>query len=345
MRAERDGLGGGAEPFSFRPAWWLRGGHRQTIWGLLTRPRRKIPYRREILATPDGDSLVLDWMDGPPGSPILVALHGLEGSSYSVYVQGLLAQAQRRGWRGVAMNFRSCARDPEDLERMIPNGRARLYHSGETEDVDFLLGTLAAREPASPLVAVGASLGGNVLLKWLGESAGRSALLRSAVSLSAPYDLAAGARHLESGFRRLYLEPFLKTLRPKAFLAARRFPEAAARIDVEGVRRARTLREFDDAATAPLHGFAGADDYYAKSSSLSFLSRIRTATLCVSAIDDPFLPDWVLERAKGAASSGTIEFLTPPRGGHIGFVEGAWPLRPRYWAEETAVAYLARHLH
>jgi len=226
---------------------------------------------------------------------------------------------------------------------MIPNDRARLYHSGETEDLNFLLRTIAAREKSPTLVAAGASLGGNVLLKWLGETADPTALLRSAVSLSAPYDLAAGARHLESGFRRLYLEPFLKTLRPKALLAVRRFPEAAARIDVEGVRRSRTLREFDDAATAPLHGFAGADDYYAKSSSLQFLSRIRTPTLCISAVDDPFLPEPVLGRARSEASAA-VEFLAPLRGGHIGFVEGPWPWRARFWSEETAIAYLARHL-
>ena len=336
--------GPGGEPFAepaFRAAWWLGGGHGQSFWGRLTRPRRAIAYRREILGTPDGDSLVLDWMDGSPGSPILVVLHGLEGSSYSVYVQGTLAQAARRGWRGVAMNFRSCARDPGDLERMIPNGRARLYHSGETEDLDFLLRTLAARE-AAPLAAIGASLGGNVLLKFLGEKGARSGL-RAAAALSTPYDLAAGARHLESGLRRLYLEPFLKTLRPKALSAAERFPEAAARIDVEGVRRSRTFREFDDAATAPLHGFAGADDYYSHSSSLRFLSRIGTPTLCISAIDDPFLPGWVLERARSAASPN-VEFLTPNRGGHIGFVEGPWPWRARYWAEETAVAFVGGHL-
>jgi uncharacterized protein len=342
MPAEPRGPSG--EPFagpSFRPAWWLRGGHHQSVWGRLTRPRRAIAYRREILATPDGDSLVLDWTDGSPGSPILVVLHGLEGSSYSVYIQGTLAHAARRGWRGVAMHFRSCARDPGDLERMIANGRPRLYHSGETEDLDFLVRTLAARE-AVPLAAIGASLGGNVLLKFLGEKGARSGL-RAAAALSTPYDLAAGARHLESGLRRLYLEPFLKTLRPKALFAAERFPEAAARIDVEGVRRSRTFREFDDAATAPLHGFAGADDYYSQSSSLRFLSRIGTPTLCISAIDDPFLPGWVLGRARSAASPN-VEFLTPNRGGHIGFVEGPWPWLARYWAEETAVAFVAGHL-
>ena len=330
------------DPAVFRPAWWLRGGHAQTIWGPLTRPRRLIPYRREVLEAPDGDALILDWVDGPVGSPILVAVHGLEGSSYSVYVQGILRGAARRGWRGVALNLRSCARDPERLNRTIPNRRPRLYHSGETGDLDFLLRALRAREPAAPLVAVGASLGGNVLLKWLGESRDLP-LLRAAVALSTPFDLAAGARHLESGPRRVYLEPFLKTLRPKALDVAERFPEAAAKIDLRGVNRSRTIREFDDAATAPLHDFDGADDYYRRSSSLAFLPRITTPTLCINASDDPFLPESVIAGAKAAASDA-VQFLTPRRGGHIGFVEGSFPWRARYWAEEIAIAHLARYL-
>lgn len=330
------------ERTDFRPAWWLRGAHAQTVWGRLTRPRRSIAFRRERLETPDQDELILDWMDGPASSPILVCLHGLEGSSFSVYVQGILSCAARRGWRAVAPNFRSCARDPTRLDQMIPNRRPRLYHSGETEDLDFLLGSLAARDPESPLVAVGASLGGNILLKWLGEHPEQNTV-RAAVALSTPFDLSASARHLDSGIGRLYVEPFLKTLRPKAISTAVRFPEAAEKIDVPGVKRSRTFSEFDDAATAPLHGFAGAEDYYRRSSSLAYLQRIASPTLCINADDDPFLPEAVLARAKEAASDA-IDFSTPEYGGHIGFVGGAWPWRAHYWAEETTVAYLERHL-
>src|SRR5215472_6000058 len=172
----------------FRPAWWLRGAHVQTVWGRLTRPRRAIAFRREKLETPDQDELILDWVDGDAAkSPILVGLHGLEGSSFSVYVQGILSGAARRGWRAVALNFRSCARDPKRLGQMIPNRRPRLYHSGETEDLDFLLRCLAARDPEAPIVAVGASLGGNILLKWLGEHPEQKRL-RAAVALSTPFD-------------------------------------------------------------------------------------------------------------------------------------------------------------
>lgn len=324
---------------SFTPAWWLRSAHLQTVWGRLARPRHLVTYRREVLPTPDGDELIVDHSDGPAGSPVVVAVHGLEGSSYSVYVQGILALARRRGWRGAAMNFRSCARDPENLSRMLSNRRPRLYHSGETGDLDFLLRTLSKREPSAPLLAVGASLGGNVLLKWLGENPGQR-LVRAAVALSVPFDLGSGARALERGLGPLYTETFLRTLRPKALEVARRFPEAAARIDAGRVRRSRTFWEFDDAANAPLHGFDGADDYYRRASSLPLLGTVATPVLCVSAEDDPFLPSECLDRARAGASS-MVEFVRTRKGGHIGFVAGDLPGRPTYWAEETAIRFLA----
>jgi hypothetical protein len=301
-----------------------------------------VPLTRELLETPDGDELLFDHAGGPPGSPRLLVLHGLEGSSNSVYVQGLLAAARRLGFRGTALNFRSCARDPADLSRMLPNRRPRLYHSGETEDFDFVARTLAAREPGVPLVAVGVSLGGNVLLKWLGEHPGQT-VVAAAAALSAPFDLAASARHLETPIGRIYVRSFVATLAPKARSVAGRFPEAASRMDLARAERAASFREFDDAATAPLHGFAGADDYYRRSSSLGFLPKITTPTLCLSAADDPFLPAEAFERARSVASPA-VEFLLVPRGGHIGFVSGAAPWRAVYWAETLAVTWLARRL-
>ena len=327
---------------AFRPAWWLPGGHLQTIWGRLARNRRRVEFRREILQTPDGDELVLDHVEGPRNSPRLLVLHGLEGSSYSVYVQGILEAASRRGLRGTALNFRSCARDPADLARMLPNRRPRLYHSGETGDLDFVAATLAARDPGAPLLAVGVSLGANVLLKWLGERPDQAAVA-AAAALSTPFDLASSARHLEGTIGRLYVRSFLSTLRDKAVAAAERFPEAAARIDVPRVLRARTFHEFDDAATAPLHGFAGADDYYRRSSSLGFLPRVATPTLCVSARNDPFLAADALDRARSAASPA-VEFDVSASGGHIGFVAGETPWKSGYWAEQRAVDWLSRRV-
>jgi predicted alpha/beta-fold hydrolase len=301
----------------FRPAWWVPGPHVQTIWGSVTRSRRLVRFRRERLEAPDGDELVLDHVDpgnGRRAAVRLILLHGLEGSSYSVYVQGLAREAERRGWSVTAFNFRSCARDPADHRRMLPNRRARLYHSGETEDLDFLIRTLARRaeDSGETLLAAGTSLGGNVLLKWLGEHPDQREI-RAAAALSTPYDLAASDRQLDSAIGRLYVRNFL-----------------------------RTFWEFDDAANAPLHGFAGADDYYARASSIRFLPRVTTPTLCLSAQDDPFLPAEALSRAREAAAPA-IEFRVTPRGGHIGFVGGP-PWRPRYWAEESAVRWLAERL-
>jgi predicted alpha/beta-fold hydrolase len=321
----------------FAPAWFLRNPHAQTIWGRLARPRRLVTLRREVLETPDGDELVLDHLDAPLTAerPLhFVLMHGLEGSSNSVYVQGVLAAVARHGHTATAMNFRSCARDPQSVLRMLPNRRPRFYHSGETGDFDFLIRTLSSRAPDARFVAFGASLGGNVLLKWLGENPGQQIVL-AAATLSVPYDLGAGAGHLETtAAGRFYRSRFLRTLKQKAARA-----DIAPLLDQERVQRARTFREFDDAATAPLHGFSSADDYYTRSSSIHFLHRITTPALALNAEDDPFLPPDVLPRAKAVASS-SVDFRTTPTGGHVGFIGGRAPWRCEYWAEELVVRWL-----
>jgi hypothetical protein len=312
----------------------------QLAGGALLRPTRRIRYLREVLATADGDELVLDHAgDGTPGRPRLLLLHGLEGSSYSTYAQGLARLASTRGWNATVLNFRSCARDPAPPGRRIDNRTARLYHSGETGDLDLVVRLLREREPGTPLVAAGASIGGNVLLKWLGEG---GAEIRAAAAISVPYDLLACARHLERGLGPLYTRVFLRTLRPKALAVRSRFPEAASRIDRARIARARTFFEFDDAATAPLHGFAGAADYYSRSSSLSFLPRISVPTLCVTAKNDPFLPEEAVERARAAASPA-IDFRVTDSGSHLGFPEGPpWALRS--WAEALVIDWLEDRL-
>ena len=325
----------------FQPSWWLPGPHLQTIWGRVARDWRLASLRREILETPDGDELVLDHLEGGRRAHV-VLLHGLEGSSFSPYIQGLMAQIARRGWRATALNFRSCARDPGDQSRMIPNRRPRLYHSGETTDLDFVVRTLASRDASTPLAAIGVSLGGNVLLKWLGEHPAQNQVV-AAATISVPYDLGAGSRHLENPIGRLYLAAFLATLRPKAIRTARRFPQAAERIDVERVRRSQTFYEYDDAATAPLHGFRDADDYYTRSSSIGFVGRIAAPTLCLSSEDDPFLPAAVLPRVQAAASSA-VALVVTRCGGHVGFVSGPTPWKPRFWAEEVVIDWLAQVL-
>jgi uncharacterized protein len=326
---------------SYAAARWLPGAHLQTAWGTLARPRRAITTRREILRTPDDDELIVDHCDVPDATRRVVLLHGLEGSSNSVYVQGMMKLLRESGVSASAMNFRSCARDPLNLNRSIPNHAARFYHSGETTDFDFLVGVLRARAPQERLAAIGVSLGGNVLLKWLGEHAGQTAVERAS-AISTPYDLSAGARHLERGMGRIYVARFLRTLKVKAAAAAERFPAARERMDMELAMRARTFWEFDEGATGPLHGFAGADDYYARCSSLGFVDAIDTPTLCISAIDDPFLPESVLQRVDQRRSK-SVELVVTERGGHVGFVVG-WPFRWQHWAEDRAVDWVTRRV-
>jgi predicted alpha/beta-fold hydrolase len=321
----------------FTPPWWLRNPHVQTVFGRLVRPRRLTQLEREVLETPDGDDLVLDHLNLPavsrqPPAHFLL-LHGLEGSSNSVYMQGMLSTIARRGMTATAINFRSCARDPRRISRMLPNRRPRFYHSGETADFDFVIRTLSQRWPSRTFLAIGASLGGNALLKWLGEHPGQTTIT-AAATISVPYDLGAGAIYLETSWPgRLYVNRFLVTLKEKVKAVVKRFPETT--LDLDRVLRSRTFREFDDAATAPLHGFRDANDYYARSSSIHFLPRITTPTLCISAEDDPFLPREALDRARAAASP-SVHFVTTRRGGHVGFVGASMT----FWAEELVVDWL-----
>jgi predicted alpha/beta-fold hydrolase len=296
-----------------------------------------VPLRRETVTTPDGDELLLDHLDVELSRVRVLILHGLEGSSNSVYVQGTIDLLRRAGISSTVLNFRSCARDPNDLGAVVLNRACRLYHSGETTDLDFVVRLLRSRSNET-LRAFGVSLGGNVLLKWLGEHPDERLVSRAA-SVSVPYDLAAGARYLEGGVGRFYVKLFLRSLASKASKVIERFPEVESQIDLRRGARASTFWEFDDAVTAPLHGFKGADDYYEQSSSIRFISRIRVPTLCISAEDDPFLPPAVLDRLRKEASP-EVRLKVTKRGGHVGFVSGT-PWRPRYWAEELAAEWLA----
>jgi predicted alpha/beta-fold hydrolase len=317
---------------SFKPWRWLSNPHAQTVWSRIVRLRRLVTWQREVIELPDGDELVLDRCAAGASTSAprfhVILLHGLEGSSDSVYVRGVASLIVRAGGMATAMNFRSCAR---------PNRRPRFYHSGDTGDFDYVVRLLSSRAPHLPLLAFGASLGGNVLLKWLGEHPGQR-MITAAATMSVPYDLGAGARYLEAGAGPLYVQRFLRTLKAKVRGLVRRFPETASVVSLHDAMRARTFREFDDAATAPLHGFTDADDYYTRSSSMSYLSRIDTPVLCISAMDDPFLPQEVLERAKRLVSS-SIDLVITPSGGHVGFVSGP-PWRARFWGEETVVDWL-----
>jgi predicted alpha/beta-fold hydrolase len=290
-----------------------------------------VTYRRERLDTPDGDFLDLDWLSPQPNpnAPLLLVLHGLEGSSQAKYVLGVLSEAAARGWGGVAVNFRSCS---GELNRL-----SRFYHSGETGDLDWVVATVVARWPDRPLMLVGYSLGGNVLLKWLGERGEKvPEQVRAAVAVSVPYDLGAAAHRVDHGFGRVYGQVFLRTLKAKALAKAARFPGL---VDDGLVRGLSSFAAFDEHVTAPIHGFAGARDYWTRSSCLPWLEQIRCPTLLISAGDDPFLPSDYLPR-KAVARSSWLEADFPEQGGHVGFVQGPWPWCASYWVDRRAVEYL-----
>jgi predicted alpha/beta-fold hydrolase len=270
--------------------------------------------------------------DAPPGAPLLLILHGLEGSSRSHYAVGLARQALARGWRAVALNFRSCSGEL--------NRRLQFYHSGHTHDLDDVVRVLLAREPALRLAAVGVSLGGNVLLKWLGErEAETPAQLVGAVAISVPFDLVPCARVLDRGLRRrVYAANFLRTMRAKARRKAARDPGFAAVVDLASALAARTFAQYDRAVTAPLNGFADEMDYWVRASSGPYLPRIRRPALLVNALDDPIVPPEALPDPGTLPPWVRAEFVE--RGGHAGFIEGGWPWRARSWVERRAIEFL-----
>jgi hypothetical protein len=312
--------------------WWLPGGNAQTVYAALAVPRPRVAYRRERWDTPDGDFIDVDWVDEqsavspfdiaqdrrqPSASaaaekaPLVVLFHGLEGSSRSHYAKALMAAVRDAGWRGVVVHFRGCG---GELNRL-----PRAYHSGDSAEVDWILRRLRPRNPR--LFAVGISLGGNALLKWLGES-GTSAIevVERAAAVSAPVDLMAAGNALDHGFNLVYVRRFLSTMKRKSLAKLARYPGL---FDAARVRAAGTLREFDDLVTAPLHGFRNTDDYWTRASAKPWLQGIEVPALVLNARNDPFLPASALPAPHEAAPPVLLE--QPPDGGHAGFVSGRFP--------------------
>lgn len=317
----------------YRPPFWYKGRHLQTLWGPLFRHWRRPPLRRERLQTPDGDFLDLDWLTGASERvPLVLILHGLEGSSRSHYARGLLGGAARLGWRGAVLHFRSCSGEVNRL--------ARLYHSGETADLDWVIGHLREREAAPRIGLVGVSLGGNVALKWLGERGEDApAEVAAAVAISTPFDLAACATALDRGLNRaIYTESFLRTMKAKIRAKAHLYD---GRMDVAAALGARTFAEYDRFFTAPINGFADERDYWARASSAPYLERIRRPTLLINAVNDPFMPAEYLPTAT-VERSRWLEAAFVAEGGHAGFLDGT--LGRASWAERRALAFLERHL-
>jgi predicted alpha/beta-fold hydrolase len=298
----------------------------QTLYPSLFRRRKVPPLTRERVELPDGDFVDLDWTRQTDGMVVLI-LHGLEGSLDSHYTGGMLSALARDGHTAGLMYFRGRSGEPNRLPRS--------YHSGETGDFDFVMSHVCRRQPEKKIAVIGYSLGGNVLLKWLGEQ-GCAAPPVTAVTVSVPFDLNCAALKLEQGASRIYQKHLLKKLRESVKAKARlhHMPFPAERLP-----ELRTFRQFDHVITAPLHGFNGVDDYYERSSSKQFLKHIAIPTLMLQARDDPFLPEAALPENADLGNSVTLEISQ--HGGHVGYVGGHNPMQPAYWAEQRILQHLS----
>ena len=315
----------------YRAPWWLPGGHLQTIYPYFILKRRPPRYRRERWETPDGDFIDLDWVDGPQSAPVVALFHGLEGGSTSHYAAALMHAVVRRGWHGVVVHFRGCGGEPNRLPRA--------YHSGDAEEIDWILRRLHALPELSALLPVGVSLGGNALLKWLGrERTKAGAIVNAAAAVSAPMDLMTAGDRLGSGLSRAYGSHFLARLKKKSLVKLQRFPGL---YDKDAVRRTRTLREFDNLVTAPLHGFSDTDDYWTRASSKPDLAHIAVPTLIVHGRNDPFLPGHFLPAAQQVSASVHLDF--PDGGGHVGFASGPFPGNLD-WMPGRVISFFQEHI-
>lgn len=309
----------------FQPAWWLSGPHLQTIWPSLFRQVPHIALRRERLELSDGDFIDLDWSATRSG-PLALVFHGLEGSSRSRYALGIIKALQENGFQGVVVHFRGCSGEPNRL--------LRSYHAGESQDIHQAVDHILHRFPDRDLVGIGYSLGGNALLKWLGE-VGTDAPLLTAVAVSVPFDLFQAADRLEGGVSRIYQRYLMNKLKRSAQRKQSwpGFPLSPTRL-----RTLTKLREFDNLLTAPLHGFKGYRDYYSRCSCKPYLRKIAIPTLVIHARDDPFMFETVMPREQDLSECVTLEISD--RGGHVGFVAGSHPFSIRYWLDERIAEWL-----
>ncbi len=278
---------------------------------------------------PDGDFIDLDWTSNVYG-PIVIILHGLEGSTRSHYIGNLLSILERNGMRGVVMHFRNCSEEP--------NRMAISYTAGETGDLAYLVTQLKQREPQTPLATVGFSLGGNVLLKWLGEN-GNNTPISAAVAISVPYDLAMAADTFTKGFAQAYQWYLLRSMR---FSYLKKFFQKPSPLKIDDLKVLKTMWDFDDQITAPLHGYAGVHDYYSQASSRQYLKHIKVPTLLLHALDDPFMTPHSIPTETELSNCVTLELSD--KGGHVGFVNGEYPWAPNYWLEKRITAYLKLQL-
>lgn len=311
--------------------WWLTGGHAQTIYPATLMQRPEVALRRERWITPDQDFIDVDFLDGEAGKPFLVLFHGLEGSSNSHYARALMHKLKALGWSGAVPHFRGCSGEP--------NQAPRFYHSGDAQEINWIIRRLhtefKAANPQAKFFASGVSLGGNALLRWLGESQSSASIVDAACAVSAPLDLTNSGATLSRGFNRIYTKNFLQTLKPKCLHKLTQFPKL---FDRERMLNAKNLYEFDNVVTAPLHGYRDVDDYWHRASACLVLNDIQVPTLVLNAQNDPFMPAQFLPKV--ASTYVTLDY--PQHGGHVGFAQGSFPGKLD-WLPEKILTHLQAH--
>ncbi len=314
-------------PSSYRAPFLFSNPHVQTVFPSLFRRVSGVHYQRQRIDTPDGDFLDLDKSAVGSGR-LAIILHGLEGDSSRSYVLGMVKAVNKRGWDALAVNFRGCSG--------VCNKQVRFYHSGDTQDLETVISHVTANQKYSELALIGFSLGGNVILKYVGERGTQTnSLITKAVAFSVPCDLESSSNHLAGSANRIYLKRFLRMLRKKIRMKMAIMPE---QINDHDYKTIKTFKEFDDRYTAPMFGFSGAEDYWRKASCKPFLASISIPTLLVNAADDPFLTDlcYPTEEAK----NNPRFFLEIPKfGGHVGFL--GFNSAREYWSESRTLSFLA----
>jgi len=313
---------------------WLPGGNIQTIYPYLNKPTQLFKYRRERWELDDGDFVDVDWMDGSTNCPIIIFFHGLEGGSSSHYILSIISSLRNYNWRSAVIHFRGCSGKPNRL--------SRAYHAGDSAEIDWMLQRITRQTQAvsatQPVYVIGVSLGGNALLKWLGEKGEQAKKLVTGVAtVSVPLDLAAAGSALDAGFNQVYTRHFLNTLKYKALDKLEQFPGL---FDAKALKKCTSIYDFDNLVTAPLHGFRDTDDYWRQSSSKPWLAHIRVPTLVINARNDPFMPASVLPAQKDVAPAVTLEF--PEEGGHVGFMQGPFPGRLS-WLPRRILSFFYHH--
>jgi predicted alpha/beta-fold hydrolase len=323
----------------FKPVWWCRNQHLQTIIPALFRKVKVPRLKRERISTEDGDFLDLDFC-GEGNQALVILLHGLTGSSQSSYILGLQTSLLAQGFRSVALNFRGCS---EEF-----NQTSRCYHSGETGDIDFLYRTLKAREPNTPIAVVGFSIGGNVLLKWLGEQ-GDAISLFAATAISVPLELEKCATQLDHGFAKIYRKRLIRELKEYIdlkyqYLIAIGAQKAAEKIkQIGNLDDVRSFWQYDQRVIAHLYDFSSAKDYYQRSSSRQFLKAIKTPTLLIQSLDDPFMTSDIIPQCEELSESVVLELTQT--GGHVGFLQGKGIFKFDYWLDQRIPEFLNQKLN